>query len=71
MGWVMLFWVLGIVAVPTVLWFLLSERRKVAGGRGDASDEILLRRYLLGDIGREEYERGISRPDGSGRKEYR
>ncbi len=25
MGWVMLFWVVVIVGVPTVLWFLLSE----------------------------------------------
>jgi len=26
MGWMMLFWVLLIVAVPTLLWFLLPER---------------------------------------------
>jgi len=26
MGWTMLFWVLLIVAVPTILWFLLAER---------------------------------------------
>jgi len=26
MGWMMLFWVLLIVVVPTILWFLLSER---------------------------------------------
>jgi predicted MFS family arabinose efflux permease len=25
MGWVMLFWVVVIVGVPTVLWFLLLE----------------------------------------------
>jgi len=30
MGWMMLFWVLLIVAVPTLLWFLL------AGKRGDS-----------------------------------
>jgi hypothetical protein len=30
MGWVMLFWVVVIVGVPTVLWFLLSE-----GGPGN------------------------------------
>jgi predicted MFS family arabinose efflux permease len=27
MGWIMLFWVVVIVGVPTVLWFLLSEPR--------------------------------------------
>lgn len=27
MGWLMLFWVLLIVAVPTILWFLLAEKR--------------------------------------------
>ena len=25
MGWVMLFWVVVIVAVPTVFWFLMAE----------------------------------------------
>jgi predicted MFS family arabinose efflux permease len=28
MGWVMLFWVVVIVGVPTVLWFLLHEDRR-------------------------------------------
>ena len=28
MGWMMLFWVVVIVGVPTVLWFLLSEPRR-------------------------------------------
>lgn len=27
MGWMMLFWVALIVAVPTLLWFLLAEKR--------------------------------------------
>ena len=26
MGWMMLFWVLLIVAVPTILWFSLTEK---------------------------------------------
>ncbi len=28
MGWVMLFWVVVIVGVPTVVWFLISEDGK-------------------------------------------
>jgi len=28
MGWMMLFWVLLIVAAPTILWFLLAEKRR-------------------------------------------
>lgn len=28
MGWMMLFWVLLIVAVPTILMFLLAEKRR-------------------------------------------
>ena len=28
MGWMMLFRVLLIVAVPTILWFLLAEKRR-------------------------------------------
>jgi len=27
MGWMMLFWVVLIVAVPTLLWFLLTGKR--------------------------------------------
>jgi len=27
MGWMMLFWVVLIVAVPTIVWFLLSGKR--------------------------------------------
>lgn len=28
MGWWMLFWVAVIVGTPTVLWFLLAEKRR-------------------------------------------
>ena len=28
MEWMMLFWVLLIVAAPTILWFLLAEKRR-------------------------------------------
>ncbi len=57
MGWMMVFWVVLIVTVPTILWFLLSERRRVKEKRGNYYDTIILRRYLLGDIDLEEYER--------------
>lgn len=71
MGWVMLFWVLVIVAVPTALWFLLSERRNGTGGREDTADRILLHRYLSGDIDLEEYERRLAFLGESKRRHYR
>ena len=71
MGWMMVFWVVLIVAVPTVIWFLLSERRKGAGNREDSPAKIVLRRYLSGDIDLEEYERRIALLCGSNRRGYR
>jgi uncharacterized membrane protein len=71
MGWMMVFWVVLIVAVPTVIWFLLSERRKGAGNREDSPAKIVLRRYLSGDIDLEEYERRIALLSGSKRRGYR
>ncbi len=71
MGWMMLFWVLVIVAVPTVLWFLLSDRRNGSRGSGDTPDRILLHRYLSGDIDLEEYERRLAFLGESKRRGYR
>ncbi len=38
MGWVMLFWVVVIVGVPTALWFLLSEPGQSSRLPGDDRD---------------------------------
>ncbi len=70
-GWMMIFWVLVIVAVPTALWFLLSGDRNVADDREDSPAKILLNRYLSGDIDLEEYERRLAFLGESKRRQYR
>ena len=60
MGWMMFFWVVLIVGVPTVLWFLLFEQRRENDARGDSPETILTQQYERGEIDREDYERRLS-----------
>ena len=60
MEWMMVFWVVLIVAVPTGLWFLLFERRRENDDSGDSPETFLTKRYERGEIEREKYERGLS-----------
>jgi hypothetical protein len=42
MGWVMFFWVIVIVAVPTVLWFLMPTPPMPSRKTDESSNVILL-----------------------------
>ena len=54
MGWWMLFWVVVIVAVPTVLWFLMSMPPMPSRKTDESSNVIPLKRPSRGEADREE-----------------
>jgi hypothetical protein len=54
MGWWMLFWVVVIVAVPTVLWFLMPTPPMPSRKTDEFSNDIHLTRSSRGEADREE-----------------
>jgi predicted MFS family arabinose efflux permease len=62
MGWVMLFWVVVIVAVPTVLWFLIPTPPMPSRKTDESSNIIPMTRLSRSETNRgESHERvGIS-----------
>jgi len=54
MGWEMLFWVVVIVAVPTVLWFLMPTPPRPTRKTDESSNVIPLTRPSRGEADREE-----------------
>lgn len=57
MGFMGLWWILGIALVAAVVWALLRARRGSIVGPPESPEEILKRRYAKGEIDRETYER--------------
>ena len=53
MGGISLWWLCGIAAVATLIWFGVASAR--ARGGPDTPESILKRRYASGEITREEY----------------
>lgn len=58
MGWMALWWLLGIALVVLVVWALVRGLPfGQGGGAGESPEQILKRRYAKGEIDRETYER--------------
>lgn len=56
MGWMWIWWLLGIAAVAATLWVVVSAGRR-NGGTDESPEQVLRRRYAKGEIDRETYER--------------
>lgn len=57
MGFMGLWWILGIALVAAVIWALLRAGRGSTDGPRESPEEILKRRYAKGEIDHETYER--------------
>ena len=61
MGWMWLWWLLGLGLLVLVVWAIARAAGGQAAPRQDESPEtILKRRYARGEIDRDEYERRLS-----------
>ncbi len=59
MGWMAIWWILGLALAAAVVWALLSSIRSRSGGR-ESPEEILRRRYAEGEIDRDTYQRMLA-----------
>ena len=61
MGWMAIWWVIGVALIVVVVWALLraSAGRAVTGGH-ESPEQILNRRYASGEIDRETYQRMLA-----------
>jgi putative membrane protein len=57
MGWMLLFWVLVIVAI---VWIVRAFSGRGGGEPRETPEQILKRRYARGEIDKDEYERRLS-----------
>ena len=58
-GWMMLWWIPGIVVLVLLVRFLSGSSGGFSFGADDTPEQILKRRYAKGDIEREEYQRRL------------
>ncbi len=59
MGWMAIWWILGLALVAIVAWALLSSARSRGGAR-ESPEEVLKRRYAEGEIDRDTYQRMLA-----------
>lgn len=58
MGWMALWWLIGIALVVLLVWALARGLPfGQSGGAGESPEQIVKRRYAKGEIDRETYER--------------
>ena len=56
MGWMMLFWTIGIALAAVLVWaFLKSSGQTPAGRSRESPEDVLERRYAEGEIDRDTY----------------
>ena len=61
MGWMGLWWILGLAVLLLFVWVMARMAGSTGAGRTEESPEaILKRRYARGDIDREEFERRLT-----------
>jgi putative membrane protein len=61
MGWMGLWWIIGLAALLAFIWVIARVAGSPASPRGvDPPETILKRRYARGEIDREEFERRLS-----------
>ena len=61
MGWMGLWWLVGVAVVLLLVWAVARASGLPGAGRTEESPEtILTRRYARGDIDREEFERRLT-----------
>jgi putative membrane protein len=61
MGWMWLWWVVGLVLLVLFVWAIARAAGTAGSGRGeDAPETILKRRYARGEIDRDEYEHRLN-----------
>jgi putative membrane protein len=62
MGWMAIWWLLGIVLVVVLIWTLARGGAPFgpSGGAGESPEQIVKRRYAKGEIDRETYERMLA-----------
>lgn len=61
MGWMGLWWVVGLGVLAAAIWAMARAGGTAPGpGPGEPPEAILKRRYASGQIGRDEYERGLT-----------
>lgn len=62
MGWMALWWLLGIALIVLLVWALVTRLPFSGGqgGSGESPEQILKRRYAKGEIDRDTYERMLA-----------
>ena len=60
MGWMWIWWVLGVLLVVAVVWIAVIASRGGPRPVGERPDDVLKRRYALGEIDRDTYERMLA-----------
>lgn len=60
MGWMGLWWVVGIALVVLLAWVLLRAGGVGRTGERESPEQILKRRYARGEIDRETYQRMLA-----------
>lgn len=60
MGWMWLWWIVGLGILALLIWAVFRAAGQSGSARAEDSPEtILKRRYALGEIDRDEYERRL------------
>ena len=59
MGFMWIWWIIGIVLIVTIIWTLANPLGGRDGNNEPTAEEILKRRYASGDIDKEEYQRRL------------